>query len=160
MQCVNNFLELVSSDARGNSVGPCTRRSRLAIETRRETNAAAASPDKPVAPPSATPIRVGDTGLGSQPAKLGPDRIAQSGGESGNQLGVYRMRLPSAGWRQRDVGGALPVGMERPAGCRSPNRLTRFRPLPQVGLELDIRGATVEEMLPRLENTWTTPIWA
>ena len=124
------------------------------IETRRETNAPLPPPDKPVAPPSATPIRVGDTvwvpslQSSAQIVSLNPAEK-----EAELQLGVYRMRLPLSRVERRDVGDALPVGMERPGRLPVAESSSHVSaPLPQVGLELDIRGATVEEMLPRLEK--------
>ena len=51
------------------------------------------------------------------------------------------------------MGDALPVGLERPGRLPMAEPSARVSvPLPTVGLELDIRGSTVEEMLPRLEK--------
>ncbi len=124
------------------------------IEARREASEPLPQPQKPAAPPAATPIRVGDTvwvpslQSSAQIVALNPQEK-----EAELQLGVYRMRLPLSRVERRDVGDALPVGMERPGRLPVADPSPRMSaPMPQVGLELDIRGATVEEMLPRLEK--------
>jgi len=144
---------VASSDAREEQ-RQALHQAQQVIETRRETNAPLPPPDKPVAPPSATPIRVGDTvwvpslQSSAQIVSLNPAEK-----EAELQLGVYRMRLPLSRVERRDVGDALPVGMERPGRLPVAESSSHVSaPLPQVGLELDIRGATVEEMLPRLEK--------
>lgn len=124
------------------------------IEARREASEPLPQPQKPAAAPAATPIRVGDTvwipslQSSAQIVALNPQEK-----EAELQLGVYRMRLPLSRVERRDVGDALPVGMERPGRLPLADVSPHVSaPLPQVGLELDIRGATVEEMLPRLEK--------
>ncbi len=77
------------------------------------------------------------------------------GNEADLQIGSFRMRLPLDRLERRDVSQAVPVGLARPKTLpqtASAQSTTATPPLPQVGMELDIRGATVEEMLPRLEK--------
>lgn len=85
------------------------------------------------------------------------------------QIGSFRMRLPLDRIERRDVSQAVPVGLSKPRRlpveqARTPvTGSTARRPdppipgfgqgaAPSVGMELDIRGASVTEMLPRLEK--------
>ena len=124
------------------------------IEERRAASEPLPQPEKPAQPPPATPIRVGDTvwvpslQSAAQIVGLNPQEK-----EAELQIGAYRMRLPISRLERRDVGDALPVGLERPGRLPMAEPSARVSvPLPTVGLELDIRGSTVEEMLPRLEK--------
>ncbi len=68
------------------------------------------------------------------------------------QIGSFRMRLPLGRLERRDVSQAAPVGITKPKRLPTPEQTAGAAPIPHVGLELDIRGASVEEMLPRLEK--------
>jgi DNA mismatch repair protein MutS2 len=68
------------------------------------------------------------------------------------QIGSFRMRLPLGRLERRDVSQAAPVGISKPRRLPTPEPADSAAPLPHVGLELDIRGASIEEMLPRLEK--------
>jgi DNA mismatch repair protein MutS2 len=68
------------------------------------------------------------------------------------QIGSFRMRLPLGRLERRDVSQAAPVGITKPKRLPAPEPAGGAAPIPHVGLELDIRGASVEEMLPRLEK--------
>ena len=65
------------------------------------------------------------------------------------QIGSFRMRLPLSRLERRAQDQPVAVRIKRAAPAEPPPAAA---PMPQVGLELDVRGATVEEMLPRLEK--------
>jgi DNA mismatch repair protein MutS2 len=101
----------------------------------------------------AVPLAVGDTvwipslQASGQIAALSPaDQDAEV------QIGSFRMRLPLGRLERRDVSQATPVGISKPKRLPTPELADGVAPLPHVGLELDIRGASVEDMLPRLEK--------
>ncbi len=78
--------------------------------------------------------------------------IAPADQDAEVQIGSFRMRLPLGRLERRDVSQATPVGITKPKRLPTPEQTSGAAPLPHVGLELDIRGANVEEMLPRLEK--------
>jgi DNA mismatch repair protein MutS2 len=80
--------------------------------------------------------------------------IEIEGSDADLQIGSFRMRLPLDRLERRDVSQATPVGLTRPKTLprQVPAAPSTTPAIPHVGLELDIRGATVEEMLPRLEK--------
>ena len=75
--------------------------------------------------------------------------LAEEEGEADLQLGNFRMRLPLERLERRDVADAVPVGITKPKTLPTPQAAPSA---PAVGMELDIRGATVEEMLTRLDT--------
>ncbi len=80
--------------------------------------------------------------------------VALENGEADLQIGSFRMRLPVDRLERLDVSAATPPGPPRPGRLPATPAYaaSSLPPPPQVGLELDIRGTTVEEMLPRLER--------
>jgi len=67
------------------------------------------------------------------------------------QIGSFRLRLPVGRLERREASAAVPVGLAKPS--RLPvAQAEASTPAPSVGMEMDIRGATVEEMLPRLDK--------
>ncbi|MCB0203811.1 MAG: Smr/MutS family protein [Anaerolineae bacterium] len=144
---------ITSSDAREEQ-RQVLHQAQQTIEARRAASEPLPQPEKPVQQPNATPIRIGDTvwvpslQSAAQIVDLNPQEM-----EAELQIGAYRMRLPVNRLERRDVGDALPVGLSRPdrLPVAEPSRHTSI-PIPTVGMEMDIRGATVEEMLPRLEK--------
>jgi DNA mismatch repair protein MutS2 len=67
------------------------------------------------------------------------------------QIGSFRMRLPVSRLERREATEAVSVGLSKPSKLPIPEARAST-PAPAVGMELDIRGATVEEMLPRLDK--------
>ncbi len=66
------------------------------------------------------------------------------------QIGSFRMRLPLSRLVRREGDEPPPPAKAKRIAPAEPAPATA--PAPHVGLELDVRGATVEEMLPRLEK--------
>jgi DNA mismatch repair protein MutS2 len=78
--------------------------------------------------------------------------LALEDGEAEVQIGSFRMRLPLSRLERRDASQATPVGLSKPRSLPLSTPSSSLPPVPHVGMELDIRGASVEEMLPRLEK--------
>jgi DNA mismatch repair protein MutS2 len=80
--------------------------------------------------------------------------VALDHGEADLQIGSFRMRLPIDRLERLDASMAAPPGSPKPGlPSTTPATPRSFSPpLPQVGLELDLRGTTIDEMLPRLEK--------
>ncbi|MFZ2489177.1 MAG: Smr/MutS family protein [Anaerolineae bacterium] len=123
-----------------------------------QRRAAEAAPANVVSQPTptqrVTPLRVGDTvWIPSLQASGQIATLNAADQDAEVQIGSFRMRLPLSRLERRDVSQAEPVGITHPRRVATPEPApSSLPPAPQVGLELDIRGATVEEMLPRLER--------
>ena len=101
----------------------------------------------------AVPLAVGDTvWIPSLQASGQIVAISPADQDAEVQIGSFRMRLPLGRLERRDVSQATPVGISKPKRVAEPEPSGGATPLPHVGLELDIRGANIEEMLPRLEK--------
>jgi len=101
----------------------------------------------------AVPLAVGDTvWIPSLQASGQIAAISLADHDAEVQIGSFRMRLPLGRLERRDVSQAAPVGINKPKRVAEPESSGGATPLPHVGLELDIRGANIEEMLPRLEK--------
>ena len=99
------------------------------------------------------PLAVGDTvWIPSLQATGQVVALDLPGQDAEVQIGSFRMRLPLGRLERRDVSQAAPVGISKPKRLPTPEPADSAAPLPHVGLELDIRGASIEEMLPRLEK--------
>jgi DNA mismatch repair protein MutS2 len=101
----------------------------------------------------AVPLAVGDTvWIPSLQASGQIVALALAEQDAEVQIGSFRMRLPLGRLERRDVSQATPVGLAKPKRVATPEPASGVAPIPHVGLELDIRGANIEEMLPRLEK--------
>jgi DNA mismatch repair protein MutS2 len=111
-----------------------------------------------VAPPvddkqETVPLSVGDTvWIPSLRASGIITELSAEDQDAELQIGSFRMRLPLDRLERRDASQAMPMGLSRPKTLPTPERTSASGPSPSVGMELDIRGASVEEMLPRLEK--------
>jgi len=123
-------------------------------QRRKAAAAAPASVEAPAAPSQrAMPLTVGETvWIPSLQASGQIVAIAPADQDAEVQIGSFRMRLPLGRLERRDVSQAAPVGIAKPSRLPAPEPASGVAPLPHVGLELDIRGASVDEMLPRLEK--------
>ncbi len=123
-------------------------------QRRKAAEAAPASVEAPATPDQrATPLAAGDTvWIPSLQASGQIVAIAPADQDAEVQIGSFRMRLPLGRLERRDVSQAAPVGIAKPRRLTTPEPASTLAPLPHVGLELDIRGASVDEMLPRLEK--------
>jgi DNA mismatch repair protein MutS2 len=122
-------------------------------QRRKAAEPAPASVEAPVLPSQrAAPLAAGDTvWIPSLQASGQVVAIALADQDAEVQIGSFRMRLPLGRLERRDVGQAEPVGA-KPKRLPIPEPPSGATPIPHVGLELDIRGASVDEMLPRLEK--------
>lgn len=123
-------------------------------QRRKAAELAAATVEAQVAPSQRLiPLAVGDTvwipSLQASGQIVALDLPSQ---DAEVQIGSFRMRLPLGRLERRDVSQAAPVGISKPKRVAMPEPAGGAAPLPHVGLELDIRGANIEEMLPRLEK--------
>jgi DNA mismatch repair protein MutS2 len=123
-------------------------------QRRKAAEAAPASVQDPVAPSQrAVPLAAGDTvWIPSLQASGQIVAVAPADQDAEVQIGSFRMRLPLGRLERRDVSQAAPVGITKPKRLPTPEPSTGAAPIPHVGLELDIRGASIDEMLPRLEK--------
>ncbi len=123
-------------------------------QRRKAAEAAPASVQAPVAPSHrAVPLAAGDTvWIPSLQASGQIVAVAPAEQDAEVQIGSFRMRLPLGRLERRDVSQAAPVGITKPKRLPAPEPSAGAAPIPHVGLELDIRGASVDEMLPRLEK--------
>jgi DNA mismatch repair protein MutS2 len=123
-------------------------------QRRKAAEPAPASVEAPVLPSQrVAPLAAGDTvWIPSLQASGQIVAIAPADQDAEVQIGSFRMRLPLGRLERRDVSQAAPVGITKPKRLPTPEPSAGATPIPHVGLELDIRGASVEEMLPRLEK--------
>lgn len=123
-------------------------------QRRKAAEAAPASAQAPAAPSQrAVPLAAGDTvWIPSLQASGQIVAVAPAEQDAEVQIGSFRMRLPLGRLERRDVSQAAPVGITKPKRLPAPEPAAGAAPIPHVGLELDIRGASVDEMLPRLEK--------
>ncbi len=152
--------QLAGFGASSHAGGPSTHQQMLAeaqqvvAQRRKAAELAAATVEAQAAPSQPPmPLAVGDTvwipSLQATGQIVGLDLPGQ---DSEVQIGSFRMRLPLSRLERRDVSQAAPVGISKPKRLPTPEPASGAAPVPLVGLELDIRGANVEEMLPRLEK--------
>jgi DNA mismatch repair protein MutS2 len=123
-------------------------------QRRKAAEPAPASVEAPVLPSQrVAPLAAGDTvWIPSLQASGQIVAIAPADQDAEVQIGSFRMRLPLGRLERRDVSQATPVGIAKPQRLPAPEPAAGAAPIPHVGLELDIRGASVDEMLPRLEK--------
>ena len=100
------------------------------------------------------PLEVGDEvwiaslQASGQVVDIGPDAE-----DAEVQIGSFRMRLPLTRLQRRGDSHAAPPAMAaKPKRTRLTEPATGSVAAPSVGLELDLRGTNVEEMLPRLQK--------
>ena len=99
-----------------------------------------------VAPPAAPeePFRVGErVWVPSLQTSGEIISLNEAEGEAELRIGAFRMELPLSRLRKLEAAGQKPA-------IEGPVAATAFHPSP--GVELDLRGLRVEEMLPRLEK--------
>ncbi|MEA3335803.1 MAG: endonuclease MutS2 [Chloroflexota bacterium] len=101
---------------------------------------------------SELPLSVGDTvWIPSLQASGQIVTLAEDENEAELQIGSFRLRLPLDRLERRDVSKAAAAGISMPQMLPG-SSVGSSGPSPSVGIELDIRGASVAEMLPRLEK--------
>jgi DNA mismatch repair protein MutS2 len=152
--------QMASFAAGGHVSGVSTHQHMLAeaqqvlAQRRKAAEAAPSSVDVPVsASQRVVPLAVGDTvWIPSLQASGQIAALSVADQDAEVQIGSFRMRLPLGRLERRDVSQATAVGISKPKRLPTPEPSGGAAPLPHVGLELDIRGANVEEMLPRLEK--------
>jgi DNA mismatch repair protein MutS2 len=152
--------QMASFAAGGHVSGVSTHQHMLAeaqqvlAQRRKAAEAAPSSVDVPLsASQRVVPLAVGDTvWIPSLQASGQIAALSVADQDAEVQIGSFRMRLPLGRLERRDVSQATAVGISKPKRLPTPEPSGGAAPLPHVGLELDIRGANVEEMLPRLEK--------
>ena len=110
---------------------------------------------EPLAPPAqrAIPLAMGDTvWIPSLQASGQIVGLALDDNEAEVQIGSFRMRMVLNRLERRDASQATSVGLTKPKTLPMPPSSSSMPPVPHVGMEFDIRGASVEEMLPLLEK--------
>ncbi len=101
----------------------------------------------------ASPLTVGDTvwipslQASGQIAALHPQED-----EAELQIGSFRMRLSLDRLERREARQSEAVGIVPPGRLPASEAAAGSAPAPTVGMELDIRGSNVADMLPRLEK--------
>ncbi|MCS6843954.1 MAG: Smr/MutS family protein [Caldilineales bacterium] len=151
--------QIVSAAALGAGPGASTHQQMLAEAQRiLAERAKAASPlpesvQQEEPPAEETPLAPGET-VWIPSLQASAQVLKVDGDEAELQIGSFRMRLPVQRLERRGVGQAAPVGVARPRSLPQPSVVERSSSVapPQVGMELDLRGSTVEEMLPRLQK--------
>lgn len=110
---------------------------------------------EPLVPPAqrAIPLSMGDTvWIPSLQASGQIVGLALDDNEAEVQIGSFRMRMVLNRLERRDSSQATAVGLTKPKTLPMPPSSSSMPPVPHVGMEFDIRGASVEEMLPLLEK--------
>ncbi len=152
------FASVSGADAGGQS--PSAHRQML-VEAQRvvaaRQKAAEKLPEKtePQVPPAqrAIPLAMGDTvWIPSLQATGQIVGLALDDNEAEVQIGSFRMRMVLNRLERRDASQATAVGLTKPKTLPMPPSSSSMPPVPHVGMEFDIRGASVEEMLPLLEK--------
>jgi DNA mismatch repair protein MutS2 len=152
------FASMAGADAGGQSAS--THRQMLAeaqrvVAARQQAAAKVPATTEPQPLPSQriVPLAVGDTvWIPSLQASGQIVDLTVGNDDAEVQIGSFRMRLPVSRLERRDASQALPVGVTKPKTLPVPAPSVAAPPAPHVGMELDIRGSSVEEMLPRLEK--------